>query len=512
MLFGNSTEPSYAGIRVPRLYSGDDAVLTRQVSPQERYRQYAGTARERLLPVVMDEQIPIKERYRQYNGASRTEAEQRRLDQVLDDKEEGYIDEDFSGTKAEKRKQQFKNTIQGMGSDIAALFARNDQRQPLSLPPVMMGEQIPIIDPRWLPRRENGGPVKKNRPYLVGEDGPEVIVPEDDGTVIPNGRRSVDWDLKEILAPQEETVTETVTEKPVETPEPSTADMLRGQVNDIQRRLAKGATKNPDGTTTYGDKQYRKRNALDVLKSAGLGVLQSLASAPPTNDLGALLGRAIGGGAAGGVMGATMNNADEKMQDRMKLAQILPQYQQAYGIERQKKADDDLERLRATQIRNYNEDNENARWGRNIQERALAQQEKNRVSREETSRMTAIAGILKNAPEFIPGDAKYKELQEALGDVKLPIFTKDAKKKVDLKQDQRTGAWTVILTNPVTGQQEVRPVMKNGKEFASTPTVVMQGEYGMLRQNDAQAFTQSENEKNRQLRVQLQQNAQQYGS
>lgn len=95
--------------------------------------------------------------------------------------------------------------------------------------------------------------------------------------------------------------------------------------------------------------------------------------------------------------------------------------------------------------------------------------------------------------------------------MKLPIFTKDAKKKVDLKQDQRTGAWTVILTNPVTGQQEVRPVMKNGKEFASTPTVVMQGEYGMLRQNDAQAFTQSENEKNRQLRVQLQQNAQQYG-
>ncbi len=307
MLFGNSTEPSYAGIRVPRLYSGDDAVLTRQVSPQERYRQY--------------------------NGASRTEAEQRRLNQVLEDKEK----------EAEApRNGKLQGAIQGLGGSLAEIFAQNDQRQPLSLPPVMMGEQIPIIDPRWLPRRENGGPVKKNRPYLVGEDGPEVIVPEDDGTVIPNGRRSVDWDLKEILntdgkavklsntvTPQEETVTETVTE----TPEPSTADMLRGQVNDIQRRLAKGATKNPDGTTTYGDKQYRKRNALDVLKSAGLGVLQSLASAPPTNDLGALLGRAIGGGAVGGVMGATMNNADEKMQDRMKLAQILPQYQQAAEVE-----------------------------------------------------------------------------------------------------------------------------------------------------------------------------------
>ena len=34
--------------------------------------------------------------------------------------------------------------------------------------------------------RANGGPVQGGQPYLVGERGPEVIVPQQDGTVIPN--------------------------------------------------------------------------------------------------------------------------------------------------------------------------------------------------------------------------------------------------------------------------------------------------------------------------------------
>jgi len=34
--------------------------------------------------------------------------------------------------------------------------------------------------------RQLGGSMKKMNPYLVGEEGPEVVVPEEDGTVIPN--------------------------------------------------------------------------------------------------------------------------------------------------------------------------------------------------------------------------------------------------------------------------------------------------------------------------------------
>jgi hypothetical protein len=125
-----------------------------------------------------------------------------------------------------------------------------------------------------------------------------------------------------------------------------------------------------------------------------------------------------------------------------------------------------------------------------------------RVSRESTSRMTAVAGMLKNLPEFIPGDPRYAEMEQALGDVNLPVTRKDAKKKVDLKQDQRTGAWTVILTNPLDGKQETRDVLKDGKPFASTPTVVMQGEYGLLKQDDAQAHDTEEKAKDRGQRQQ----------
>ncbi|OQB66593.1 MAG: hypothetical protein BWX92_04086 [Deltaproteobacteria bacterium ADurb.Bin135] len=36
-----------------------------------------------------------------------------------------------------------------------------------------------------LSKRENGGRVRKGKPYLVGENGAELIVPDLDGTVFP---------------------------------------------------------------------------------------------------------------------------------------------------------------------------------------------------------------------------------------------------------------------------------------------------------------------------------------
>lgn len=396
-----------------------------------------------------------------------------------------------------ERNSKIKGAITGVG-DIFANALQQQPEQRLNFAPLQMGGQSFLIDPtflqaRGLQRREDGGPVKKRKPYLVGEDGPEIVVPEEDGMVIPN-RRNINWDV-EAAPPQTETVTETVTE-------PSIADKLRVQIEEYQ---------DPDRYKKGSPRYDKKRNWKDALRSAGYGILQALASAPANSDTASMIGRAIGGAATGGVMGATMDNVDEKMRDQFKLAQLVPQYKEAYGMERQKKTDDETSQYRKAQMANLEEDNRNAKWGRQIQEKELAQQERNRLSREETSRMTAVAGLLKNVPEFIPGDPKYKELEQALGDVKLPVFAKDAKKKVDLKQDQRTGAWTVILTNPVTGQQEVRSVVKDGKPFASTPTVVMQGEYGMLKQNDQQAYQGEQNQLDRNLRTQLQDKALKYG-
>lgn len=45
----------------------------------------------------------------------------------------------------------------------------------------------PILSLASIPGRASGGPVNAGQPYLVGERGPEIIVPNQSGQVIPNG-------------------------------------------------------------------------------------------------------------------------------------------------------------------------------------------------------------------------------------------------------------------------------------------------------------------------------------
>lgn len=42
------------------------------------------------------------------------------------------------------------------------------------------------FNPTHMEHREHGGPVKAGEPYLVGEDGPEVMIPETKGTIAGN--------------------------------------------------------------------------------------------------------------------------------------------------------------------------------------------------------------------------------------------------------------------------------------------------------------------------------------
>lgn len=243
--------------------------------------------------------------------------------------------------KADKEKRQ--GMIKGAIGDIGSMFASALQQQPqspLNFAPLQMGGQSFLIDPAFLQRRALGGPVKKRTPYLVGENGPELIVPEEDGMVIPNrgmiaapppppdevttttpemGTRILRRDAEPLPdAPTEETVTETVTE-------PSIADKLRVQIEEYQ---------DPDRYKKGSPRYDKKRNWKDALRSAGYGILQALASAPANSDTASMLGRAIGGAATGGVMGATMDNVDEKMRDQFKLAQLVPQYKDAMGMQK----------------------------------------------------------------------------------------------------------------------------------------------------------------------------------
>jgi len=53
----------------------------------------------------------------------------------------------------------------------------------------MAGKDTRLFNP---PGRKDGGPVKKGKPYVVGEEGPEIIVPKEDGRVIPNSKLNED--------------------------------------------------------------------------------------------------------------------------------------------------------------------------------------------------------------------------------------------------------------------------------------------------------------------------------
>jgi hypothetical protein len=209
-------------------------------------------------------------------------------------------------------------------------------------------------------------------------------------------------------------------------------------------------------------------------------------------------GRGLGAGIGEAVRGATDRNYNEKYADQQRLAALYPRQQQQMQAETyQRQAE-----MQRVQMENIGRDNvyQDDRLAEMKNDRL--RKEDDRQSRERTARMNQVGAM-------DPKDPRFADLTKALGDVNLPITPKDAGKQVDLKQDQRTGEWTTILTDKVSGKQEVRPVMKDGKVYRSTPTVVMQGEYGLLRQNDQQQYNTNENTVKYQRDVQKMQLAQQ---
>jgi hypothetical protein len=59
-----------------------------------------------------------------------------------------------------------------------------------------------------LTKRQFGGPVMKNKPYIVGEDGPELFMPKTGGNIVPNGQlggmgtqQNVTYNIQAVDAP-----------------------------------------------------------------------------------------------------------------------------------------------------------------------------------------------------------------------------------------------------------------------------------------------------------------------
>lgn len=316
MLFGQGTEPTYAGLRMPKQRMGDDARLIRLGNPQETFRRGRG-----MVDAAMGDDI---------TALPPLTADQRA------EIEGGFMEAPNSRKEnSAKRDAAVKGAVGGIGDMLSQAFTEQPRPQ-LNFPQLQMGQNIPIIDPRYLRYaggRKKGGAVKPGTFVDVHDDEKVVNYGDGDVEVLP---KLTDEQQKQIqgapltidamLRPNDEV-------EGVELVEQSPADMLRGRIESIQRKDYSNI-RNEDGTRSYGKDFDKKRDWKDALRSAGLGILQSLASAPANADLGSMLGRAIGGGAAGGVMGATMDNVDNKMMDQFKLAQLLPQYENAANIDK----------------------------------------------------------------------------------------------------------------------------------------------------------------------------------
>lgn len=106
------------------------------------------------------------------------------------------------------------------------------------------------------------------------------------------------------------------------------------------------------------NKDYRKEGKdydkdhdwKDILKSVGIQALQGLATAPRNQGVKGMLGAALGGGISGGVAGALDRNADNKMLDKLKIGQLLPQYEAEYGIEQKREQDSRKKRKEEAEI------------------------------------------------------------------------------------------------------------------------------------------------------------------
>ena len=95
--------------------------------------------------------------------------------------------DDWEGAYANLR--NFEDRYSGRRNEEAAFLGPYKGSEPI----------LPIPRPS-IEAREEGGPVNAGQPYLVGENGPELIIPDQDGTVIPSANTQAETAVDQLLA------------------------------------------------------------------------------------------------------------------------------------------------------------------------------------------------------------------------------------------------------------------------------------------------------------------------
>lgn len=229
-----------------------------------------------------------------------------------------------------------------------------------------------------------------------------------------------------------------------------------------------------NGETAYGKDYDQSRNLKDIFRSMGLGALTSVANAKldyreGANPLAQLLGVGIGGAGGGGIAGGIDRNYDNKLQDQLKIAKMVPMYEQSMKMEDAEIA----QNAKKAQIENIYEDNRRSEQSRRdldtYRQGTLEEREVARISRQQDTKMRTVASMLNKLPFIDLKDPRFASIIKAAGDVGLPVTERDAKKNVKLIQDADTGAWTLALTDPISGEQEIRPITnKDGSQLTTT--------------------------------------------
>jgi phage-related minor tail protein len=80
-------------------------------------------------------------------------------------------------------KFKFKDFARTILTDIGLMIAKMYMFQAIQAGLGAFGINLPGI-----PGKAMGGPVGKGMPYMVGEKGPELFVPKQAGTIIPNSK------------------------------------------------------------------------------------------------------------------------------------------------------------------------------------------------------------------------------------------------------------------------------------------------------------------------------------
>lgn len=78
--------------------------------------------------------------------------------------------------------KKLSDVLRGLAKDVARIFLRKTVTEPLAnaAADIFKGFDLGSI------LRADGGPVMAGQPYIVGERGPELMVPNSSGTVVPN--------------------------------------------------------------------------------------------------------------------------------------------------------------------------------------------------------------------------------------------------------------------------------------------------------------------------------------